>query len=111
MFKPTILIDFDETITEFRGFNDPPNINAVKSINELKEKFKIVIFSCRANRNIRPVLDEILLRDYLFKYKIYFDEICTRKPVFFALIDDRSYNPKQISWEEITKKLLEEAIS
>lgn len=110
MFKPTILIDFDETITESRGFNDPPNQAAVNAINELKEKFKIVIFSCRANKNIRPALEELSLRDYLFRYKIHFDEISNHKPVFFAMIDDRCYNPTLRSWEEITKRLLEQAI-
>ena len=110
MFKPTILIDFDETITQTRGFNDPPNPSAVKAIDELKGKFKIVIFSCRANKNVRPVMDELLMRDYLFKHKIHYDDVCTRKPVFFALIEDRAYNPKLTSWEEITKTLLEEPI-
>lgn len=106
MFKPTILIDFDDTITAHLGFDYPPNEKAVIGLNKLKNKFKIVIFSCRANKNICPVTDKIFLIDYLEKYKIPYDEISTRKPVFFALIDDRSFNPKSMEWDAIADDLL-----
>jgi len=109
MFKPTILIDFDETITNCRGFGEPPNAEAIAAIEKLREKYKIVIYSCRANKNVTPMIEEVLLLEYLKKYDVFFDEICTRKPVFFALIDDRCYNPKTSSWGEIANLLLERA--
>lgn len=110
MFKPTILIDFDGTITTCRGFAGPPKQEAINAINILKHQYQIVIFSCRANRNVCPVSDDLMLREYLDKYEIHYDDICTRKPVFFALIDDRCYNPNDKSWEEITKDLLDNAL-
>lgn len=110
MFKPTILIDFDQTITTQRGFAGPPRQEAVDAINTLKDKYRIVIFSCRANRNVCPVSDDLLLQEYLKNYQIYHDEICTRKPVFFALIDDRCYNPNDKSWDDIVNDLIKKAL-
>ena len=109
MFKQTLLVDFDETITKTRGFNGPPNPDAVAALNILKEKFNIVIFSCRANKNILPVAHELMLIEYLDKHGVYYDEISQRKPVFFAMIDDKSYNPNITDWPTITKNLLEAA--
>lgn len=106
MFKPTLLIDFDETITTARGFDSPPNRNAVDAINLLKEKYKIIIYSCHANKNICSVYEHELLLEYLSNHGIYYDEISTRKPIFFALIDDRSYNPKRDTWDGIVNTLL-----
>lgn len=108
MFKPTILIDFEETITDGSGFNSSPNLEAIKSINKLKDYFKIVIFSCRANKNVCPMIEEVLLLEYLKKYNIFYDEISTRKPIFYVLIDDQSLNPRMVTWDFIVEKLLSE---
>lgn len=111
MFRPTLLIDFDETITAGRGYECAPNPDAVNALNKLKNNFKLVLYSCRANRDIHG-LDEIeLLKEYMAKYSIPYDEIHTRKPTFFALIDDRSINPKEIPWDSIVTKLLSDVIN
>lgn len=109
MFRPTILVDFDETITPVYGYSKPPSESVLISLRQLKEKYKIVIYSTRANKNVFSPTEYLSLEDYLIKYDIPYDEICTRKPVFFALIDDRCFNPKIQSWDEITKTLLDNA--
>lgn len=106
MFKPTILIDFDETITETRGLNSPPNKEAVAAMEQLSRKYKIVIFSCRGNRDIFGMGHAALLEEYLKTHNIPYDEICTRKPTFFALIDDRAINPKITAWSDIVANLM-----
>lgn len=105
MFKPTLLIDFDGTITKNRGFGSEPDAMAVDAINKLKEFYKIIIFSCRANKEYDD--EQIELEDYLKRYNIHYDEICQNKPAFFMLIDDRSMNPKIVNWDEIIKKLVD----
>lgn len=108
MFKPTILIDFDGTITETRGLDSPPNLEVVAALNKLKDKYKIVIFSCRANRDIFGIGGRrVLMEEYLNAHNIPYDEICTRKPTFYVLIDDRAVNPNATSWDEIVANLLE----
>lgn len=107
MFKPTLLIDFDETITTDRGFDSIPNPQAVDAIDVLKEKYKIVIYSTHANKNICAVYEHQMLLEYLEKYGIYYDEVSTRKPIFFSLIDDRSLNPKRDTWEGIVSQLMQ----
>lgn len=106
MFKPTLLVDFDDTITVGRGLDTPPNPDAVVALNKLKDTFNIVIYSCRANCDIFVPHEVVELREYLDSHNIPYDDISTRKPTFFALIDDRSLNPRLISWDEIVNKLL-----
>lgn len=110
MFKPTLLIDFDETITSGWGYDFPPNPDAVRALKILQNKFRITLYSCRANRDING-FDEIeLLRDYMAKHDIPYDEIHTRKPTFYAVIDDRSINPKELPWDAIVDKLLSDVV-
>lgn len=107
MFKPTILIDFDETITESRGLDSPPNEEAVAALVALSQKYKIVIYSCRGNPDIFGTDAVVLLERYLKEYGIPYDEIYTKKPTFFALIDDRTINPKVTPWSEIVADLMQ----
>ena len=106
MFRPTLLVDFDETITTNRGLDSPPNIEAVNALKKLKDYYRIVIFSCRANCDIFTPTELKELEKYLSNYEIPYDEINTRKPIFFALVDDRSLNPSEISWDEIADRLI-----
>lgn len=105
-FKPTLMIDFDETITKKRGYAFAPDECAVEAINKLKAKYNIIIYSCRANRDIYGVAEYVLLTEYLERYNVYYDEIHERKPAFFAIIDDRSMNPKTEGWDVVTDELL-----
>lgn len=106
MFKPTLLVDFDCTITLSRGYNSPPNNEAVEALKKLHEKYNIVIYSCRANCSVAGSGEYVLLEDYLKKYDIPYDSIETEKPIFYRLIDDRCINPDQTSWSNILKELL-----
>lgn len=106
MRKPIVLIDFDKTITPIHGFSEPPVAEAVACINRLKDYFKIVIFSCRANVEICNEAELIEMCDYLRKYEIHYDDILFDKPLFAGLIDDRTFNPNHISWKEIGDSLI-----
>lgn len=106
MFKPTILIDFDLTISPEVGFNAPPTVEVIDAIRLLQTKYHIVIFSGRANPETSQVFERTLLEEYLMRYDIAFDEIYSSKPVFMALIDDSSYNPKKESWGAIVEDLM-----
>jgi hypothetical protein len=106
MFKPTLLVDFDLTISPEVGFSVPPQENVVESITQLSTKYKIVIYSGRANEESCAPFERILMEGYLKKHSIHYDEIATSKPVFMALIDDRTFNPKKESWESITAELM-----
>lgn len=110
MFKPTLLVDFDETITKNRGLDSPPNVQAVNALKKLKDYYRIVIFSCRANCDIFTPTELKELEKYLSANEIPYDEINTRKPIFFALVDDRSMNPSELSWDEIADRLIKSVI-
>lgn len=106
MFKPTLLVDFDCTITSSRGYDLPPNPEAVQALVQLSEKYNLVIYSCRANCSVVGSREYILLEEYLHKYNIPYDSIETQKPIFYRLIDDRSINPSETSWSKILDDLL-----
>ena len=106
MFKPTILIDFDLTISPEVGFAVPPTQEVVAALQMLSTKYKIVIFSGRANPETCLEFERNLMEDYLLRYEIPYDEISTSKPVFVAIIDDRTYNPKRETWDSITSDLM-----
>lgn len=106
MFKPTLLVDFDETITTCRGLGSPPNSDAIAALVELKEYYRIVIYSCRANSDIFTPTELYELKNYLEEHQIPYDHINTRKPTFFALVDDRSINPTTTPWAEIVEHLI-----
>lgn len=107
MFKPSILIDFDKTISPIHGFEEPPNPEAIELINRFKEKYKIVIYSCRANPDVCTEAEYLCLLEYLNVHNIYYDEIARDKPLFVAIIDDRAFNPLFTDWK-IIEKIIEE---
>lgn len=106
MFKPTLLVDFDCTITCSRGYDLPPNQEAVQALAKLIEKYNIVIYSCRANCSIAGSREYVRLEGYLNSYNVPYDSIETQKPIFYRLIDDRSINPLETSWSKILEELL-----
>lgn len=102
----TLLIDFDKTISPIHGFHLPPDPIVVESIKKLYEKYNITIYSCRSNLKICDEVDHMEMIKYLNTYNIPYDDISRDKPLYVALIDDRTYNPNHISWDEITNILL-----
>lgn len=101
----TIFIDFDKTISPIHGFTEKPTDECINCIKQLYLKYKIVIFSCRANNKICDPSDMEKMIKYLHYYDIPFHAIQTDKPLYDYIIDDRSINPNIISWHDIEKML------
>lgn len=106
MDKLSVYVDFDKTIAPIHGFSEPPKQEVVDSLTLLQTKYKIIIYSTRANLSISSEAAYLELTDYLNKHRIPFDEICPSKPLYVAVIDDRSYNPLTDSWASITESLM-----
>lgn len=105
-FKPRLLIDFDNTITRDYGLDNPPCEGVKESILKLAEKYHIVIFTCRANLRVKEEANRIALIAYLDTHDIHYDEIYSDKPVFAAIIDDRTFNPNHLGWDKIVDELM-----
>lgn len=103
--KEVILIDFDGTISPSHGFTEVPLPDTVSAIKKLYEKYTIGIYSCRFNLEICDRKDGEKVIEYLKKYEIPYDFIEYDKPLFKAIIDDRSYNPNIFSWLQIQNHL------
>ena len=95
--KETLLIDFDGTIHGYsKGWADgkiydPPIAGAKEAIDELKQKYQIVIFTTRASKTQQGNdLDNQLrmMKEWLEKYEIYYDFITADKIGAVAIIDD-----------------------
>lgn len=106
MDKLSIYVDFDKTIAPTYGFSEPPKQEVIDSLSLLQTKYKIIIYSTRANLSITSEATYLELAEYLTKYSIPFDEICLNKPLYMAIIDDRSYNPLKDSWASIVEELM-----
>lgn len=107
MFKPTILIDFDKTISPVHGFYAPPSNDVIAAIKKLQSKYDISIYSTRCNPEFSNGEGVEQITAYMTEHGVPFDSICSRKPVFAALIDDRSFNPNHVSWDKIVEDLLD----
>lgn len=105
-----IMIDFDKTISPTYGFNIAPDTNVIECIKRLHEKYIITIYSCRSNLEICDETEHLEMIRYLEKYNIPYDEINRGKPLYVALIDDRSFNPVHTNWLDITNFLINKII-
>ena len=106
MDKLSVYVDFDKTIAPIHGFTEPPKKEVVNALNKLKNRYKIIIYSTRANKLVSYEGAQLELLDYLTRNNIPFDEICESKPLYVAIIDDRSFNPLKESWSSIVDDLL-----
>lgn len=108
----TVAIDFDQTIVDGES-HDINNMKLIHGVKEAVEKFfdkgiRIIIWTCRDD------LDEVA--NWLDENMIPYDYINnnptqptdSRKVMADVYIDDRTINPKELSWEEIAKKVLGE---
>ena len=107
--KGTLCIDFDNTIVQSKfPFLGPLKKNAKERINQLYQKYFIIISSCRTNsaynrhagyREIKNYLDEQgILYDYI-------DDGTQGKIIADVYIDDKAIRFKD-NWNEITETLL-----
>lgn len=96
-----LCIDFDGVIHEDHlGFYDgtiygSPIEGALESIKLLSKKYKIVIYTCKANPN-RPIINNKtgteLIWEWLKKHEVdsYVTDITFNKPVAVAYVDDKA---------------------
>ena len=106
-YKPSIAIDFDGVI----HIND--NIDhsisgkvipgAKEAIDQLKDKFKIVIYSARIRPDfgIEQGINDIT--EFLNNNNIYYDEIAICKPVAKYYIDDRAI--RFVNWDDALQQV------
>jgi hypothetical protein len=97
MKQKTYYIDFDATICPNRQTGKeyglvPPTEACVSFIKSIKAKgHKICIFSIRSNANHSTFFNgHKNMMEYLEKHGIPFDDVCTSKPKYSVLIDDKS---------------------
>ena len=84
--KPIIALDFDAVLHKYNGWNggklDRPIDGAKEAVEKLLLRgFRVVVFSTRDSEQIRPWLKEFEFPEL---------EICSEKPPFVALLDDRA---------------------
>ena len=114
MSQPTIAIDLDGVIFEYRDWKGvehfgKPVKNVKRSLTLLQKMgFKIVIYTCRTNPKLHteyplPQL-ELLVRKALLTAEIPFDEVAIGgKPIAHYYIDDRGIRFND--WEDALMKV------
>lgn len=112
--KNVLCIDFDGVIhQDHLGFHDgtiygDPLDGALEFIKKLSKKYKIIIYTCKANPE-RPLINGKtgieLIWDWLEKHEMkqYIHEITFNKPHAVAYIDDKAIRFE--SWEQTYKQL------
>jgi hypothetical protein len=92
-FKKILLFDFDGVIhsytSKWSGVDlalDPPVHGIKETIDTLKEKYQIVIYSSRCSNSAGLGC----IRRYCNEHNIYYDDITDRKPAAYLTIDDRA---------------------
>lgn len=105
----TIAIDFDGVIHKnSKGYHDGTIYDEIitgsfESLKKLSSKYKIILFTCKANPN-RPLVDgktgTELVWEYLKKHNMnqFIEDVVWGKPNAIQYIDDKGY--KFTSWEE-----------
>jgi len=104
-----LCLDFDGVIhNDHLGFHDgtiygEPIPGSIESIKELSQKFKLIIYTCKANPK-RPLIDNKtgieLIWEWLDKHGIKdcISDVTFNKPTALAYIDDKAF--RFINWNE-----------
>ena len=101
----TVVLDFDGVIHSYisgwqglENIPDPPCKGIKEAIDEIRQKYKVVVVSSRTStqKGIKAI------EDYLRKYNIVVDEISDTKPPDIVYVDDRA-----ISFSNDANTLLE----
>ena len=117
MPDPAIVIDFDGTICDHRYPNvGPPKMGVRESLMRFKMMgLRIVVHSVRTasywrqlapdDAELDPVNQIDVVRDFMNKHKLPYDEICLAdKPLAVAYIDDRAYRFEN-NWFELSQRV------
>ena len=110
--RQRLLIDFDGTIHKYSKkwydgtIYDVPFEGAKEAIDKLKDKYEIVIFSTRAScKEQDNCSDQIRnMKNWLNRYKIYYDNITAEKIGAFRIIDDLAI-PFKGNWTQILQDI------
>ncbi|MEK6884652.1 MAG: hypothetical protein AABY22_33775 [Nanoarchaeota archaeon] len=120
MDKPVIALDFDGVIANYDKWEDihthgAPMHGIKEFINSLRNKFYVLIYTCRTNPDIQKPYTfyklKQILQSYLFKHSISYDEVYVGagKPMAAFYIDDRAVlcNPQEDknAFEKVLKQL------
>lgn len=88
--KPNLIIDFDGTIQTYvsgwqgpKNIPDPPTKHVKEALDILKNSFRIVIFSVRAETEEGAQG----IREYMEKHNLHYDTVQVKKPIGL-IIDD-----------------------
>jgi hypothetical protein len=110
--RQKLLIDFDGTIHKYsRGWADgtiydSPFEGAAEAIDELKNKYEIVIFStrasCRENSDCQKQIKD--MKQWLDRYGIHYDDITSEKIGAFRIIDDLAI-PFKGDWDKVLQEI------
>ena len=104
--KYTIAVDFDETLCEKNYPNGkwaccvfgPPITGAAKAMRELRQLYKVLVFTARSEYEKKAV------EAHLDQHGIVYDEVICEKPVYVALVDDKSVRFEG-DWEKTMAEL------
>lgn len=112
MKKKTLCIDFDGTICQKQSYGNgaitsKPNDNAAKVIQQLADEYEIVIFTTRANDEVKGDVNKKIetVRNWLIFHQIPFSRITCKKPVAIAYIDDRGI--RFTNWNDMANYFLQ----
>ena len=93
VFRKSIAFDFDGVIHSYVSkfttddeILDPPVNGIAESINYLRKKYKIYVFSSRC----KSLAGRNAIIKYMRTNGIYFDEVVDKKPAVTVLVDDRA---------------------
>ena len=109
--KKTVCVDLDAVLAEYKGWKGPteigpPLVGAAEFLRALRERFKVVVHTTRAN-------DEVGLGatiEWLQQHGLEFDEV-VGKPIAVAYVDDRSVSCRPMDLlPEFRKKAYDTAL-
>lgn len=100
--KPTLLLDFDNTTAFYKNgwqgestINELPTVGVTLAIQELREKYLVVIFSSRA----ATPEGKAAIAEWLKKWQIKVDGVTHEKIPASIIVDDRAITFKG-DWQQ-----------
>lgn len=121
MSKPTVALDFDGVVHSYTSgwkgadvIPDPPTEGAREAIAELRETYRVVIFSTRAARDSsRPDENDepgtlpiglTAIYEWLQRHGIRVDGVSAEKPKAILYVDDRAFRFAG-RWDDVARAL------
>lgn len=104
--KPIITVDFDHTLTTLCGVcannDDCGEVQplAKEVLTELSKDYQIWVFSGRTQQEDRKII-----KDFMEKHGLPYDEIILGKPYACFMIDDRAIH--HVGWKETMAEIKE----